>query len=745
MGLVAQAMPEYPDIPDLTLIKKIGTGSYGDVWLARTVTGVYRAVKVVERARFREERPYQRELEGITHFQRLAANRPRQLALMHVGVNEAEGFFYYIMELADDVHTGTDIDPANYEPLTLKALLRHQRTIPADECVRIGADLARSLAELHNSGLIHRDVKLSNVIFVAGVPKLADIGLVSATDFTRTALGTPGYAPPEGTGTVSADLYGLGKILYEMATGFEPGAFPRLPGDIGSRTDRAGLMELNEIILKACSPNPSQRYTKAEAMLDDLLLLQAGRSIRELQRTRERLRLARRVALVAIIISLVGAGILGIQNHMNLRRLAAAEAEARRKAESDERIARYRADLHRALLSLLEQDTGLTRATLRRQIPPAGEAKDIRGLEWYALWNEAEGDETRVLGKPGDPPLRGMMLSPDRRYLAVRAGTPGRPVSLWDLHSGRRRPIATVSRGIGGFSLDGRRLIVGHPDESSIVEYDLETGETAPPRSVEGSLIPKGRFGEILLTTSIDRAQHTFIHAWDLERNRKLLTWRSEESFGPSGLDNAAISPDRKKLVVSLFHADRPEAPFELQIWETGQPSRILVRRTDFYEADTLEFAPDGSTLFIGGPYCPLLFLDPATGRVRRQLHGHQGSVLDVAVSPDGSRLASAGEDLTIRIWNLSTGRCTETLRGHEAPVRGVEWLDADTLVSISMDGTTRLWKAGARHTRRASPGYWTDFNGDLIYTPDSRHIIVTMHDGRLGEIDALTFEPTGR
>ncbi|RME70868.1 MAG: hypothetical protein D6781_05525, partial [Verrucomicrobia bacterium] len=175
-------MSQAPRIPDLTLLRPIGRGSYGEVWLARTVTGVYRAVKIVYRSRFEDERPFLRELDGITRFQRSAGRQQRQLALMHVGTDEADAFFYYVMELADDIETGTDIDPERYTPHTLKAELQRQRPFPAEKAVRLAIELTRALQGLHTCGLIHRDVKPSNIIIVAGLAKIADIGLVSSAD-----------------------------------------------------------------------------------------------------------------------------------------------------------------------------------------------------------------------------------------------------------------------------------------------------------------------------------------------------------------------------------------------------------------------------------------------------------------------------------------------------------------------------------------------------------------------------------
>jgi TolB-like protein/cytochrome c-type biogenesis protein CcmH/NrfG len=265
-----------PRVPDYELLRLIGRGSYGEVWLARGVTGILRAIKVVRRDRFTEAHPFDREFKGVKEFASASGSEAAQLALLHVGRNDEEGYFYYVMELADDAVRGREIDPATYVPLTLAELRERRGRLPAGDCVDYGIGLARSLANLHRLGLVHRDIKPSNVILVGGVPKLADIGLVTQASDAGTFVGTEGFVPPEGPGTPSADVFALGRLLYELATGRDRQEFPQLPPDISRMRDRRTLLELNEVIMRACDPAFERRYRDGASFLADLEAIRAG-------------------------------------------------------------------------------------------------------------------------------------------------------------------------------------------------------------------------------------------------------------------------------------------------------------------------------------------------------------------------------------------------------------------------------------------------------------------------------------
>lgn len=270
-------------IGDYEVLKCIGSGSYGEVLLVRNVTGGFRALKRVYRKSFPDDRPYEREFTGLKNFEPISRRHAGWVSILHVGRNEQEGFFYYVMEAADDARWGSEweqhIQPVDYVPRTLGRILADQAWLPLRECLRIAASLTDSLGKLHNVGLIHRDIKPSNIIFVNDDPKLADIGLVReiVLDGERpTIVGTEGFLAPEVPGKPPADIYSLGKVIYQAATGCDPTRHPELPTSLGERRDARELIRLIEIVNKACEKDFRDRYPSAIDLYVDLKNLQSS-------------------------------------------------------------------------------------------------------------------------------------------------------------------------------------------------------------------------------------------------------------------------------------------------------------------------------------------------------------------------------------------------------------------------------------------------------------------------------------
>jgi serine/threonine protein kinase len=177
------------------------------------------------------------------------------------------------MELGDSLEPDWQRAPATYRPRDLAsqcAQLRGRR-LPVKECVRIGIILCEALDFIHRQGMTHRDIKPQNIIFVNGQPKLADLGLIAEIrppDQERTLVGTPGYMPPapERPGTVQADLYALGMVLYVLCTGRAPTLFPEVATTLVQGEAPPEFLPLNSVILKACQPVSADRYESAAQM-----------------------------------------------------------------------------------------------------------------------------------------------------------------------------------------------------------------------------------------------------------------------------------------------------------------------------------------------------------------------------------------------------------------------------------------------------------------------------------------------
>ncbi len=250
-------------ITDFRLIKRIGSGAYGEVWLAQSVTGAMRAVKIVWREDFELTKTFHREFLGIQQFEPISRGHPGLVHILHVGWNEEHGYYYCVMELADDAEAseGGEEGWKTYVPRTLSTDMRRHGRLDLHFCQEAGAFIADALHYMHQRGLTHRDIKPSNIIYCDNVCKLADIGLV-ATFGERSFVGTEGFVPPEGPGTPQADIYSLGKVLYEMSSGKDRMEFPEVPEDI-SETEWLFWKQFNRVICRACAPDLNERFQTA--------------------------------------------------------------------------------------------------------------------------------------------------------------------------------------------------------------------------------------------------------------------------------------------------------------------------------------------------------------------------------------------------------------------------------------------------------------------------------------------------
>jgi serine/threonine protein kinase len=271
-----------PDAPDYELFDPpFGEGAYGKVWIVRNAIGQWQALKVIYLSKFDNNTdPFDREFAGISRYKPISDKHDGLLRVDFV-TRKREGYFYYVMELGDALVPGWEREPASYKPRDLVSVRAQapNKRVPVRECIRIGIALSDALEFLHQQGLTHRDIKPQNIIFVKGQPKLADVGLtaeIRPAEAERTYVGTPGFMPPppERPGTVQADIYALGMVLYVMSTGRAPTFFPEIATTLVQNPEPTDFFPLNKVILTACEPDIARRYQSAAEMREALKALE---------------------------------------------------------------------------------------------------------------------------------------------------------------------------------------------------------------------------------------------------------------------------------------------------------------------------------------------------------------------------------------------------------------------------------------------------------------------------------------
>ena len=784
--------------------------------------GTYRAVKVVYRWTFDHDGPYEREFAGIRKFEPISRSQESQVDILHIGRNDTEKYFYYVMELADaavphgeispnesfapltpepphpagghplpqrgrgqgegafrqsKVHgeekglkmedcSGTKtpashppssiLDPQTYTPRTLQHDVETRGRLPFAECLRISVALANALNHLHQNGLVHRDIKPSNIIFVNGIPKLADIGLVTESEATLSYVGAQGFMPPEGPGRPTGDIYSLGKVIYELCTGRDRLDFPALPANFGDWPDREQMLELIAISLKACEPDAARRYASAEELIADLLFVQAGKSLRKL-RWLER---NRRWATVAVLVMLT----IAVFGWFMARMQRAGERGLFIQAAQSLRLGERQAGWSSNTMLLLNK---------------AARTKVDDDLRTQAAAN-LDGVDAHVITAFCTNGVKFLAFDAQGRRLLM--DSEGGRTQLRDLQTGQFTIFNSTNTGPVWFASDGspRQFIC---DDSGVCRMlNLERGTTLQEfrfdsrwQTNEVQVLAVSKNGKFCGAGSTNH-----IAIWEvisgrlitnLLENCSALAFAPDDSSFGSGNEDGNVRvrtlPDLHEVasfhqgnaVVNCLalgrdptHKDGASDQFRwwlsagdsggmVNIFQIADGGLKTVCRGSSYDVYSVAFSPDGMTLASAGRGEMKLW-DVATGR---NLLNITANDYDYALtfSPDGTKLAVGGEESPnntyVQVVGLEKGRGVNELLGLSSRVSKVEFShDGLHLAALAHNWEVGIWNLASNRLERIFevPKGMFAGNAALVFNlDDSQLAFSTLTETRLWDI----------
>jgi len=273
------------------LLRKIGEGAMGAVYLAEDERDKRQvALKVLPRSA--AARP-----GFVERFQREAdaAGRLRHPNIVHAfSSGDDQGWYFFVMEYCDGE--------------TQDKRLKRERVLPPEEATAVILQIARALQYAHGQGVVHRDVKPSNIILAPdGTAKILDLGLSKNVHEAEAAfrtqsgmtVGTPHYMAPEqarGDKDVDgrADVYSLGATFFHLVTGCAPYAGQTAVEIVSQhvlspvpdpRDIRQGIPdEVSFVIRRMMAKNPAERYPDCGALREDLERIDTGRLPRGMPR-----------------------------------------------------------------------------------------------------------------------------------------------------------------------------------------------------------------------------------------------------------------------------------------------------------------------------------------------------------------------------------------------------------------------------------------------------------------------------
>lgn len=645
-----------------SILRVVGRGGMGvvlhayDPSLARDV-----AVKVIDpqlannevaRQRFCREA---RAAAAVTHDNLVAVHQ--------VDEDEASGLPYLVMQLVNGE--------------SLEERIKRVGKLPPVEVARLGMQAAAGLAAAHAGGLIHRDIKPGNILLEAPADrvKLTDFGLARAVEdvkLTRTGFvaGSPLYMAPEQARGEEvdhrADLFSLGSVLYEAATGSPPfeaktplavlrrvaDETPRLIHEVN--TDMPEW--LSDIVAKLLAKNPADRYQSA-ADVAEVFACELARA-----------HALSPLDVPAEVCPVVAASRSGSGTSPRARKKICWKAVGVCVVPWLGGAA-----LGALLLALLWTPEGAP------QIVEKIVEKPVERIVEVPAPLPLPGPAPKVILHNESGPVWALaFLGADSLVMGAEDGS----VKIWDLKK------VTVMKSLeprsGGniwsadISADGKYLAIPS-DDSLVTVWNLEkykveysfphpTSTKAAVFSADGTKLATG-----------DR--NATVRVWDIAAQIPV------ELRGHRGtVHGLAYSPDGTKLASA--GSDGTAKVWNLED-ASAEPVTLGEHKGPVYG---VAFSPDGKKLATTGWDGTVRIWDAANGSQLQTIKAHDGDAWSVSFGNNGKWVASAGQD-SVKVWDVATGAEVFAYRGSRSfhIVRFAK--DGTTLAAGGRDGTVKVWE----------------------------------------------------
>jgi WD40 repeat protein/tRNA A-37 threonylcarbamoyl transferase component Bud32 len=722
---------------DYEVLEQIGQGGMGVIYRARQlslqrlvalkVMRPYLLSSPVDVRRFRSE------AESVASL-----DHPFIVPIFEVGEHHGQPFFS--MKLIEGGNLAHHLD---------------RLAVDIGAGVGILAAVARAVHYAHQRGILHRDLKPTNVLLDAdGRPYVTDFGLAkrltpSLRDASLTqqgaVVGTPNYMAPEqaaATGRLSTavDVWALGAVLYEMLTGRPPFQAesplhtllevqerePTPPHTLNRGVDR----DLETVCLKCLHKEPAKRYPSAEALAEDLERWQKREPIHArpsstwehiAKWTRRQPHLA---AVAGLLVLSILAGFAGVW--WQWRRAEGESQRAVAHARAEERTAYARA----IALAYAEWRAG-NAGPAERVLDACRPA--LRGWEWHYLRRLFRARQLATL--TGHEEVLAVAFSPDGARIAT-GGADG-AVKVWDPRNRRavlnlagQAAIAAVA-----LSRDGRRLAAGSAD-GAVRVWDAGTGTALATWGGNGPVtgLAFDPSGQRLAATG-GKPLAGELKLWDLTSGKALggRTWRhllAAVTFTPDG-----------KFLATAGHDDTVTA------WDAATLKPVLGfkgRTPKTVRWASVAFSADSRWIAAGSPDGLVRVWDAVTGQEHFTALTPTGAgVAGVAFGgPDGRILAAAAADNTIHGWFTSSGTSAFTLRGHGRAVTAVAFSpDGRQLASGSLDRTAKVWDVTRRDEDRILRPANAEVNA-VAFSPDGTSLAAATRDRTVKVWNLATGKP---